>query len=749
MTTDTAATLHAAIDTLHPSPTNPRTHFDVDALTESVRENGIMQPLLVRPWPANLPHQGDTLPLYEIVAGERRWRAAKAAGLHAVPVLERELTDAQVVKLQLVENLQREDLHELDEAEGYERMIRDYGYTAETIAEAIHKSRSYVFARLKLLDLDADSRRLFRGGSLPASTALLLARVPTLALRTKALKELTEKDRNGDIPSVRQAQMILRNRYMLDLKSASFPINDKDLAGGPCKSCPKRTGNMPTDLFDDVKNANVCTDPDCYQVKAVAHKQRVAAEAEAKGLTVVTGEAANKLTGGHISDHTSSVGNKHTKLDVICTADPQQRTYAQILGDDAKPTLVEHPRKQELVAIIPNTVLADKLKAAGIITPEAKRAEENKKAAEKTAKKLAGEKAYRESLSDALSNKVASCHLYGTPAELDTDQLTALLRVVIDGLWSRAQSAEGIDRLIKSFGAEGKNITTRKEDFARIVQEAGLSTCWQMIVALLVVGETTPNDWTYSQGYKPERMERLADAFGIDAAALRKAVDSERKAEAKAEKPAKPGKKTASPAGKKAPPPTSAAQAREETGAEKPVFAVGDRVRVRDDISDPDASGAWKAQVCGQTGTVTEIYDGGVYVVKLDKHDETDEFGADEIEPAPEAAQAEGIGSEIETNETPTATDAAGGISSVGIIESNETPTAAERAEVKTKAGAASKAKVIEKKETPIATATVSAPYVHPDDPTLTWSGRGRHPKWIEIWKVKTGGRVEDLRRAA
>ena len=109
--------LPLGVHTLHPSPTNPRTHFDVAELTESVRENGVMTPLLVRPWPADYPYQGD-MPLYEIVAGERRWRAATAAGLQLVPGIVRgDLSTAQVVKLQLIENLQREDLHELDEAE--------------------------------------------------------------------------------------------------------------------------------------------------------------------------------------------------------------------------------------------------------------------------------------------------------------------------------------------------------------------------------------------------------------------------------------------------------------------------------------------------------------------------------------------------------------------------------------------------------------------------------------------------------
>ena len=716
----------ADLDTLHPSPTNPRTHFDVTALTESVRENGLMQPLLVRPWPADLAYQGDTAPAYEIVAGERRWRAAKAAGLYAVPVLERDLTTEQVVKLQLIENLQREDLHELDEAEGYERMRRDYGYTPESIAEAIHKSRSYVFARLKLLDLDPDSRRLFRGGSLPASTALLLARVPTQALRAKALKELTTPDYNGDIPSVRRAQKILRERYMIDLKNASFPINDKALPGGPCKSCPRRTGNMPADLFDDVKNANVCTDPDCHTAKAQAFKARVAAEAEAKGVTIINGDAARKMTGGYISDYTSSVGKQHTRIDAICTADPKQRTYAEILGEEAEVILVEHPDRPEHVPVIKNTVLAEKLKAVGIVTPEAKQAQANTKAAEK----LAAERAYRERLADTLAGHVAIINsLSRTPATLKHEPFDALLRLIVERLWRQENSTDGIDRLLKAHGAEGKNITERKADFANVIAEADTGTCWQLIVALLVVGETTSNEWMYSQGYKPERMERLAEAFGIDAPALRKAIDAERKAEAKAKTPAKPAKKPTTPAAKKPLPPTPAAQAREETGAEKTAFAVGDRVRVKGNLDDAEAGEGWIAQVRGKNGVVIDWVK-GLYIVKIDGLDKAEEFFADELEPAPEAAQAQEGTGQLE-------------------IEMNETPIAAEPAEPQTRAGAAPKAAVIESDEKPTAAATDYTPYIHPEDATLTWSGRGRRPKWIEAWQLKTGGRVEELRRGA
>lgn len=157
----------AHVKTLHPSPTNPRKSFPEDKmaeLIESVKRVGVMQPLLVRNWPADYPHTGSDFPFYEVVAGERRYRAAVAAGLTLVPVLVRDLSDGEVLELQMIENLQREDIHPIEEAEGYQLMMDRQGYTADTLAEKLGKSRSYIFGRLKLLALDEEARRLFRGG---------------------------------------------------------------------------------------------------------------------------------------------------------------------------------------------------------------------------------------------------------------------------------------------------------------------------------------------------------------------------------------------------------------------------------------------------------------------------------------------------------------------------------------------------------------------------------------------------------
>lgn len=170
------------------SPTNPRKTFvqaQLDELTESIRQHGILQPLLVRP----IVGAEDR---YELIAGERRYRAAIAAELREVPALVRPMTDLQVLEVQLVENLQRADLHELEEAVGYERLLQAHGYTIDDLRAKVGKSRSYVFQRLKLLDLCEAARKAFYAEKLTLTTALLIARIPVDDLQKKALAEITE-----------------------------------------------------------------------------------------------------------------------------------------------------------------------------------------------------------------------------------------------------------------------------------------------------------------------------------------------------------------------------------------------------------------------------------------------------------------------------------------------------------------------------------------------------------------------------
>lgn len=158
------------IEHLRPSRFQPRRNFaepDIEALAESIREQGILQPILVRRHP-------DTPGSYEIVAGERRWRAAQVARMHEVPVIVKDLGDKGVLEIALVENIQRQDLGPLEEAEGYRRLIADFSHTQEDLGKAVGRSRSHIANTMRLLNLPAKVKTLLDEGALSAGHARAL-----------------------------------------------------------------------------------------------------------------------------------------------------------------------------------------------------------------------------------------------------------------------------------------------------------------------------------------------------------------------------------------------------------------------------------------------------------------------------------------------------------------------------------------------------------------------------------------------
>jgi len=173
------------IELIRPSAFQPRRRFaeaELDALAQSIREKGILQPLLVRPLAGQ---EAD----FELVAGERRWRAAQRIGMHEVPVIVRPLADSEALEIALVENLQREDLSPLEEAEAYSRLMEEFGRTQGALAEAVGKSRSHVANTLRLLSLPAPVRRRLDEGELSAGHArALLAAADPIALAAEVVR---------------------------------------------------------------------------------------------------------------------------------------------------------------------------------------------------------------------------------------------------------------------------------------------------------------------------------------------------------------------------------------------------------------------------------------------------------------------------------------------------------------------------------------------------------------------------------
>lgn len=180
------------IEMIEANPDQPRRSFDPDALKElsdSIKEKGVIQPLIVRPHPNNPGH-------YEIVAGERRWRASQIAQLHELPVIIRTLSDTEVLEVAIIENIQRADLNPLEEALSYHQLMDRFGHTQEKLAEALSKSRSHIANQLRLLQLPTEIQGFLREGKLSAghARAMITASDPVRIARDTVAKGLSVRE---------------------------------------------------------------------------------------------------------------------------------------------------------------------------------------------------------------------------------------------------------------------------------------------------------------------------------------------------------------------------------------------------------------------------------------------------------------------------------------------------------------------------------------------------------------------------
>lgn len=261
---------HIPLEKIVPSPKNRSVGgFDqekLEQLADSIRSIGVQHPAIVRP-------AGE---YFELIAGERRWRASSLAGVPTLPCIVRDLDDAAALHIQLIENLQREDVHPLDEAEGFHRLIEEGHYEIESIAKELGRSVVYVYQRLRLRKLVPAARNLLAGGKLSAGHANLIARLPSEQQKA-ALKIL---DRPWPI-SIKDFDEQIRREILMELSRAAWKLHDADLlpAAGPCSSCPKRTGAEPQ-LFSELGKKDCCADKTCFEAKEKAFIGRKQAELE-------------------------------------------------------------------------------------------------------------------------------------------------------------------------------------------------------------------------------------------------------------------------------------------------------------------------------------------------------------------------------------------------------------------------------------------------------------------------------------
>jgi ParB/RepB/Spo0J family partition protein len=392
------------LEQLHESPFNYRKAFndaDLQELAVNILAEGrVHQPILVRPVNLRpLLGEADTFQDYEIVFGHRRFRAAQLANLATIPCMVRAMSDIEAKRAQIAENLQRVDVHPIEEAEGFQALIDD-GADAEDLAVQAGKSKSFVYGRLKLLQACPEVRKACLAGEIGSEVALLVARLRTPKLQEKALQAIKAHNcdiEDGGAKSFRRIRDLLNEKFTLKLKDALFDIEDEMLLpeAGHCLRCPKRAGNAPE--FSDVaaaadrKNpmhpdylhgeantsfgygtnvgADVCTDPDCFDAKKKAHLKRQAEALAAKGKTVIDGNKARQAVDAHgnvkggyvaLKDVREALKKANVKADTVAIQDPRSGKVIEAVAVDqvkkagvkvkeaaARPNYEEDRRKRE------------------------------------------------------------------------------------------------------------------------------------------------------------------------------------------------------------------------------------------------------------------------------------------------------------------------------------------------------------------------------------------------------------------
>lgn len=332
---------------LFESPTNPRRTFNEAALrelAESLNSVGLMTPLTVR--------EGSTKKGYEIVAGARRFRAAKLAGWKSVLCDVRALTDVQLSTMRMVENCQRLDLSPMEEAEGFEELQRVSGYTVPQLAAKVGKKASHVYARLKLCALGAEGRKALADEKLQATVAVLVARIPSQEIQAKTLKVLLDAERPLN---VRDQISYIHEHVCRALKGAPFDQKDETLDpdAGSCAKCKKNSLSATPGLFDDLagQGGAWCTDAKCYEGKAKATWDEKASKMREMGAKVLSMAEGRSLF--RYGDNLT-FGSKYVEARTIAPQDKKKRSWKQLaeeLLESERPQLFVAPRDSKPVEL--------------------------------------------------------------------------------------------------------------------------------------------------------------------------------------------------------------------------------------------------------------------------------------------------------------------------------------------------------------------------------------------------------------
>lgn len=507
---------------LTPSPTNPRKKLgDLGQLVESIRAQGVLQPIVVRPRAKG----------HEIVCGHRRSEAARLAGVARIPAVVRDLDDDQVLEAQLVENLERADMHPLEEAEAIHAMLQRPGWTQQRVAEKIGRSVVFVAQRVQLLTLSPKCRKTLDDEKISVGVALELARIGHPKTQDEALLEIRPEWSDG-VPTVEKARRVIQERFRLQLGKASFDTHDAALvpAAGPCSACPKRTGNQGA-LFHDIKSPDLCTDPVCFRSKQDATFKFRASVGKKEGLKVITkasdvSAAVRGWSKEWVSlDHKEYLGGREPK------------TVRQIVGKDVAPAAIaQHPDTGQIVELVPKAALEKAMRAAKKAAPGQKMPRSQEHEAQK--------KRDLEAKIRALALNRAAQATRDTGTKLDRVQLEkALVAALVLG-------NAAAYRAVASMGpgwCKGPDLEDLEEELPSILASGDRTIFLAEFALRVLFGE---EDGLYPEEARAA-LNELLRALKVDWAALMAEAKEELTPKPKEHKPPKKDSKAKKPAAKK------------------------------------------------------------------------------------------------------------------------------------------------------------------------------------------------------
>lgn len=552
---------HVDRDLIVASETNPRKRFDpvkLQELADSIEETEVHTPILLRPLPerrlqaeiARANAEKRRVPLYELVAGERRWRGTCMTSKTQIPAMIRQLTDGQALEIQIIENLQREDVTELEEAEGYQVLMEQQGINADALAAKVGKSRAYIYARLKILDLCEEGRQALREGKLDYSCGLPIARIPNEQLQLKALQRAVAphggwNDGGRSRMSAREVQYMCQSEFMTKLEYARFDREDATLCAtaGACSTCPNRTGANP-DLFTDVNSADVCTNPPCFKAKEEAHAVRVRKQAQDMGCEIIDGRAAKELVPSAYSGGVTGYLRLDSPSDSPVKGKTLRKlTHKALEESGIKPTMVVNPHdEKELIAVVTPNQAEELLKMAGKAEAHKQLLEDNKRDADNAAhaKKKAAEEAYERGWRTEVARLIA----VHAKEPSDTCFLAASRLVT--------------QHLVASLNGDDAKLLCKMLELGKIAPKDALRDLaneWTFPItlagAILAMRDRHYSPWYYEHNPHAPRNPQLmtmAEACGVDVEAVKAQVQANMRA-AEADKTAATPRSTDAPEG--------------------------------------------------------------------------------------------------------------------------------------------------------------------------------------------------------